>query len=125
MTQDKVPSAQTTRARALRRNAPRPEKLPCYRLNNRQLAGFKFVRQQPIGPYFADFCCREEKLIIEIDGWTHASDAERRHDERRTTALLANGYRVVRFNNNEIVENIDGILETILLHLDPRLSTFR
>jgi very-short-patch-repair endonuclease len=77
------------------------------------------VRQAPVGPYFGDFLCRERRLIIEVDGATHSTDDELARDTRRTAYLEAAGYRVLRFKNAEIFENIDGVCETILLAI-PR-----
>jgi very-short-patch-repair endonuclease len=88
---------ETRRARALRRDAPASERIVSGRLKNRQLGGWKFARQEPIGPYFADFVCRERKPIVEIDGATHSTDAEVASDARRTGFLEADGYRVIRF----------------------------
>jgi very-short-patch-repair endonuclease len=84
------------------------------KLRNRQLGGFKFVRQMAIGAYFADFACREMKLVIEVDGATHGLDREIAADEARTDALLALGYRVLRVTNDEIAHNLEGVLESIL-----------
>jgi very-short-patch-repair endonuclease len=105
---------ETRRARALRRDAPSAERVVWRRLRNRQLAGCKFVRQDPIGPYFADFVCREKMLVVEIDGATHSTDEEIDSDARRTAFLEANGFRVMRFDNAQIYENVDGALEAIL-----------
>ena len=80
------------------------------RLRNRQLGGCKFVRQEPIGPYFADFVCRERRLIVEVDGGQHA-DSQR--DLVRDRWLAQHGYRVLRFWNNEVRGNIEGVLEAI------------
>ena len=71
------------RARHLRKDQTEAERRLWRRLRNRLLGGFKFVRQEPIGPYFADFVCREENLIVEVDGATHSTDGERRHDGKR------------------------------------------
>ena len=80
----------------------------------KRLAGFKFVRQLPIGPYFADFACRKEKLIVEVDGGTHASAEEREADAVRVGMLGSLGYRVFRVHNTDIYENLDGVLDTLL-----------
>ena len=80
------------------------------RLRDRRLLGYKFVRQAPVGPYIADFACREADLIIELDGGQHASSAT---DERRTCTLAEHGYRVLRFWNNDVLQNTDGVLRTI------------
>ncbi len=81
------------------------------RIRNRQLEGCKFRRQQPIGPYFADFLCLEPKLVIELDGVQHAVQVER--DEQRTRYLQGLGYRVLRFWNHEVLCNPDAVLEFI------------
>ena len=104
----------TTRARQLRRAQTDAEKRLWYRLNNRQLAGCKFVRQEPIGPYFADFVCREHRIVIELDGSQHA---ESEYDRVRDAFMTERGYRVMRFWNNEIMTNLDGIVETIYVAL--------
>ncbi len=111
---------QTERARALRADRPSAEAKLWSRLRNRRLNGFKFVRQEPIGPYFADFCCREEKLVVEVDGATHSTDAERAHDARRDAVMNLQGYRIVRVNNVEVYESLDDVLETILAALERR-----
>jgi len=112
-----MPSPRIIRARRLRKEATTPEKRLWYKISNRQLCGEKFVRQEPIGPFIVDFCCREHKLVIEIDGWTHGTEEERAYDAARTNYLAAQGYQVIRFNNDEVMKNLDGVLETIVLHL--------
>jgi very-short-patch-repair endonuclease len=108
------------RARELRSDQTEAEHRLWRRLRNRTLGGFKFVRQVPIGPYFADFVCREEKLVVEVDGATHSTDDERRRDDAREHALRDRGYRVTRFRNDEVYRNIEGVLETILAALERR-----
>jgi len=76
------------------------------------LAGAKFRRQAPIGAYIVDFVAPTAKLIIEIDGGQHATESVR--DLARTRALEAEGYRVIRFWNNDVVENLDGVLQAIV-----------
>ncbi|MGE5504423.1 MAG: endonuclease domain-containing protein [Actinomycetota bacterium] len=98
-------------ARTLRRNATEAERRLWSRLRDRQLDGHKFRRQQPIGPYFADFCCWEARLVVEVDGGQHADS---RHDEVRTAWLAERGWQVLRFWNNEVLGNTDGVLQTIL-----------
>jgi very-short-patch-repair endonuclease len=73
--------------------------------------GTKFRRQHPIGPYFADFACTSKKLVIEIDGHHHADQAEA--DARRTAVMEGQGWRVIRFAANEVVENPEGIWAAI------------
>ena len=104
----------TNRARALRANGTSAEEKLWGELRNRQLAGLKFVRQTPVGPYFADFLCRERKLIVEIDGGTHSADAEIAADAAREVALRNLGYRIFRAWNGEVFDNIDGVIEALL-----------
>ncbi|MFM9975484.1 MAG: endonuclease domain-containing protein [Beijerinckiaceae bacterium] len=111
---------ETRRSRSLRKNATAAEAKLWSKLRNRQLNGFKFVRQVAIGPYIADFCCREHKLIVEVDGATHSTDAELALDIHRTAFLAAEGYTILRVQNAEIFDNLDGILETILTRLEGR-----
>ena len=91
-------------------------------LRDRRLAGVKFRRQVPVGPYIADFASIEEGLIIEIDGSQHA-DSQR--DAKRTAFLLSAGWRVLRFWNNEALTNRQGVLEVIHNALTPTLSRKR
>jgi very-short-patch-repair endonuclease len=104
----------TRRARQLRREETEPERKLWRRLSNRQLAGWKFVRQEPIVPYFADFACREAKLVVELDGGQHA---ESEHDRVRDTFLVSCGYRVLRFWNYEAMRNMQSVLDTIFAAL--------
>jgi very-short-patch-repair endonuclease len=82
------------------------------RLRDRRLLGLRFRRQQPCGPYVADFVCAEKKLIVEIDGGQHASRAQRDCD--RTAYLETLGYRVLRFWNNDVLIRTDAVLEMLL-----------
>ena len=101
---------QTERARRLRRNATDAENELWQRLRSRSLLGFKFVRQEPIGPYTVDFLCRERRLIVEVDGGQHA-DSQR--DVIRDDWLRSHNYRVVRYWNNDVLRNIEGVLENL------------
>jgi very-short-patch-repair endonuclease len=110
----KMPSKPTLirdTARRLRREQTEWEHSLWARLRRRQLNGFKFRRQHPIGPFFADFFCREAKLVIEIDGSQHADELAR--DESRTEFLRDAGYNVLRFWNHEIRSEIDAVLQRI------------
>ena len=98
-------------ARQLRKNLTDAERHLWAQLRNRQLDGFKFRRQAPIGPYIVDFICLSEKLIIEADGGQHAQQAD--EDAKRTHWLEERGYRVMRFWNNDILENIEGVVKII------------
>jgi very-short-patch-repair endonuclease len=103
----------TLRARDLRRNATSAESKLWSHLRNRQLDSFKFVRQEPIGPFIADFLCRQRKLIIEIDGATHSTDDEVARDASRTRYLEERSYTVIRFHNEDIYHAIDFVVEAI------------
>ena len=105
--------AKTNFARHLRKNLTRAETLLWARLRRKQMEGFRFRRQHPIGPYVADFACIECKLVVEVDGATHGTDAERQADARRTAWLNDEGWRVLRATNPEVYENIEGVLEAI------------
>jgi very-short-patch-repair endonuclease len=82
------------------------------RLRDRRLCGARFRRQHPIGPYIADFCCTEAKLVIELDGGQHALMTL--SDEERTEFLEGQGYRVIRFWDNDVSSNIQGVLQRIV-----------
>jgi lysyl-tRNA synthetase class 2 len=103
-------------ARRLRREATEAEHRLWSRLRARQLRGAKFRRQHPVGPFIADFCCAEARLVIELDGGQHAD--RREADQKRTAALEAAGFRVLRFWDNEVFSNLDGILQRISEALD-------
>lgn len=105
----------TERARILRRQSTRAERVLWRHLRARQLAGCKFVRQEPIGPYFADFVCRERHLVIEVDGGQHAENPA---DAERDAAIRELGYRIVRVWNNDVLGNIEGVLEMLRVELE-------
>jgi very-short-patch-repair endonuclease len=102
------------RARELRRNSTDAERR-LWRALRSKLPQYKWRRQMPVGPYFADFACFAEKLIIEIDGGQHAS--AQLYDDRRTRFIEAQGFRVLRFWNNDVMSNADGVVEQIALSL--------
>lgn len=110
----------TSRARELRRRQTDAERLIWSRLKNKSLNGYKFVRQEAAGWYFLDFACREHRLAVEVDGATHSTDDERASDAFRTAVLARMGYRVIRFTNIEVYENLDGVMDTILAVLENR-----
>jgi very-short-patch-repair endonuclease len=102
--------ARTRRARRLRREATDVERLLWHALRER-LVLWKFRRQHPVGRRIVDFACPQVKLAIELDGSQHALEEEA--DERRSAELMRYGYRVLRFWNNDVIENLDGVLMTI------------
>jgi very-short-patch-repair endonuclease len=106
------------RARTLRRESTAAESKLWQALRNRQLNNTKFARQEPIGPYIVDFVCRAKKLVIEIDGVTHETPDELAHDLARTAFLMREGYRVIRFTNEDVFGDLDPVLETIARNLN-------
>ena len=103
------------RARLLRRALTPAELALWARIRGRQLGDCKFVRQEPIDRYYVDFVCRERRLIIELDGGQHAESAK---DSQRDRALCALGYRMIRIWNNDVIENLDGVLQRLLSELE-------
>jgi very-short-patch-repair endonuclease len=91
------------------------------RLRGDQMAGHRFRRQVPIGPYVVDFACREARLAIEVDGSQHA--AASLEDDQRTAWLTSRGYRVLRFWNNQVLTETDAVLESIRTALDATSKT--
>lgn len=104
-----------TTSRKLRLNQTDAEIRLWSRLKSRQLLGVKFVRQEPIGRYVCDFVCREIKLIVEADGGQHS---ESKRDEVRDRYLCELGYRILRFWNNDILSNTEGVLSAIRSELE-------
>ena len=84
-----------------------------WRLRDRGL-GVRFRRQEPMGPYIADFVCREKRLLVEIDGNSHTNHVK---DEIREAAFERNGYRVLRFTDQDVVADIEGVIDTIAHHV--------
>jgi very-short-patch-repair endonuclease len=101
----------TAAARKLRKNSTEAENLLWQKLRNRQLEGFKFRRQQPVGSYILDFVNFEKRIVIEVDGGQHAVLKDK--DKKRDDWLKAEGFEVMRFWNNEVFENLDGILQIV------------
>src|SRR5712691_4523402 len=101
-------------ARDLRRSSSDAEIRLWAHLRGRRLVGHRFRRQHPIGPFIVDFACTEHRLIVEADGSQHSENAA---DDRRTEWLVSQGWRVVRFWNNDILANTEGVLEAILAAL--------
>jgi very-short-patch-repair endonuclease len=86
------------------------------------LNGTSFRRQTPIGPYVADFVCHAASLIVELDGGQHFEDQHSRRDARRDAFLASKGFRVLRFNNHDVMSNRQGVLETIAAALEATPS---
>ncbi|MBI2857337.1 MAG: endonuclease domain-containing protein [Chloroflexi bacterium] len=105
--------AQTSVARSLRRHLTDAERVLWAQLSGRKLAGIKFRRQQPIGPYVVDFASLTHQLIVEVDGGHHDEPETRSADQQRTDLFNTRGYRVLRFWNSEVLGNLEGVVETI------------
>ncbi|MFZ2100225.1 MAG: DUF559 domain-containing protein [Oricola sp.] len=109
----------TKRARNFRVTGNQAESLLWTDVKARRLNGFKFVRQFPVGPYFADFLCREARLVVELDGSQHADSA---HDAKRDAFLNAEGYDVLRFWSVDMLRDRESVLATIVDALEGRLA---
>lgn len=101
----------TAKARELRKNPTEAERRLWQHLRLRQFEGYKFRRQQPLGPYIVDFVCLEKKIVIEVDGGQHSTQVQ--YDNERTVWLAAQGFRVLRFWNNEVLGEIEMVKEVI------------
>ena len=100
------------RAREMRRKPTEPERRLWQKLRRKQLDGYKFRRQHPIGRFIVDFYCHQARLVVEVDGDSHAFQEE--YDAARTAWLEAQGLHVIRFDNHTVITNLDGVLQAIL-----------
>jgi len=110
-------------ARALRRNSTEAERLLWLELRDHRLGGNSFRRQVPIENYIADFVCHAAKLVIELDGGQHFSDDGEQADAKRSAVIEAEGFRVLRFSNHDVMTNRAGVLETIAAAVAARAPT--
>jgi very-short-patch-repair endonuclease len=110
----------TVLARSMRKESTSAERELWKILRNRGIDGHKFVRQFPIPPYIVDFCCRERRLVIEVDGSGHLEKQDK--DKQRENFLGSLGYRVIRFNNDQVLKELDQVYEAILAELSESLS---
>src|ERR1700751_4465505 len=108
-----VSTRQRIRARSLRVNSTDTERIIWSALRGHRMNGASFRRQTPIGPYVVDFVCHAAKLVIEIDGGQHFESRQEQRDARRDAYLANKGFRVLRFNNHDVMTNRQGVLETI------------
>ncbi|MCA6114741.1 endonuclease domain-containing protein [Bradyrhizobium sp. WSM 1738] len=106
-------------ARQLRVNQTDAETVLWNRIRNRQIDGHKFARQVPISGYICDFVCRELDLVVEVDGGQHNESAA---DAARDRRLMEQGYKVLRFWNNDVLENIEGVLRVLHAELSDRAA---
>ncbi|MDO5288456.1 MAG: endonuclease domain-containing protein [Pseudomonadota bacterium] len=111
------------RARQLRQASTDAEAKLWAHLRDRRLQGWKFRRQHPVAGYFADFACLEAGLLIELDGGQHASLPQQTHDQRRSAALAAAGFAVLRFWNHEVLQQTEAVLQRIATALSQRAAT--
>jgi len=102
-------------ARRLRREMTDAERQLWTRLRGKQLEGYRFRKQVPLGRFVADFACMEPQLIVEVDGGQHVDRTD--HDDARTAWLETQGFRVLRFWNNEVSDNMEGVLQLIAMAL--------
>lgn len=107
----RTPAQIQQRARELRREMTPAERMLWQRLRNQQLSGLKFRRQHPLGPFIADFYCAVRRLVVEIDGDIHDLQPER--DAVRTEQFEQYGYRVIRFRNEQVLNDIEDVLAAI------------
>ena len=120
-----MPSRLASLARGLRRNATSAERRLWRGLRRKEVGGFRFRRQVALAGCIADFASLDARLVIEVDGATHSTDEELARDAARTAALAAQGFAVLRFTNDEVFHNLDGVLETVyqkLMELRPRIE---
>jgi very-short-patch-repair endonuclease len=103
-------------SKSLRKRASDTEQLLWRHLRAKRFGGLKFRRQQPIGTYIVDFVCFEQKIIVELDGGQHGLPEEMNHDNKRDEWFEVQGYRVLRFWDNEVLKNTRGVLEVIWKH---------
>jgi len=100
-------------SRNLRKNQTDAENLLWRHLRGKQLAGLRFRRQHPLGRYIVDFVCLEKRLVLELDGGQHGEEKGLIKDNERDQWLRAEGYRILRFWNNEVLANLEGVMESI------------
>ncbi len=111
MIERRINKEMTSRARSLRSSMTDAERLLWRAIRAKQLDGYRFRRQHPIGHYILDFACLDKKCVIELDGGQHQDQVA--YDERRTLFLKMQGWQVLRFWNNDVMTNLDGVLFTV------------
>jgi very-short-patch-repair endonuclease len=116
----KIHVARVTHARELRKNSTNAESALWAELRNRRLCGYRFKRQHPIGPYIVDFVCLDARLVVELDGGQHQASAQ--YDAARTDYLNERRYSVIRFWNNQVLNELDGVKQAIFLALSAKTA---
>src|SRR5271165_3389587 len=112
-----MPRRLTPLARSLRRGATAAERRLWQGLRRKQVEAFRFRRQVILGDFIADLACFDARLVVEVDGATHSTEAEIARDAARSSALAKQGYAILRFTNDEVFRNLDGVLDTIYARL--------
>ena len=115
MTRRSARHSRTDRSRELRNNKTKSESLLWSVLRSGKLAGLKFRRQHPIGPYFADFACVDKHTVVELDGEYH--DDQHEMDRKRQTTMESMGWQVIRFANEEVLADVDAVAISIVRHI--------
>lgn len=115
----RVPEHVLRLCREFRRKATSAEGMLWERLRGRRLQGFKFRRQHSIGRHIVDFYCHEGRLVVEVEGDIHDRPEQAEYDEHRFLMLEAQGFTVLRFRNEEVLNDIEGVLDRILTALSP------
>lgn len=123
-TEPVVPAATnlTSRARGLRRRMTDAERRLWFALRDRRFAEFKFRRQVPLGPFIADFVCFDARVVVEVDGGQHAESVS---DKRRDLYFATNRFLVLRYWNNDVLKNLEGVLTALLETLHSRIEIAR
>ena len=103
--------------KSLRKRLTDAEKVLWKHLRAKQLQGLKFRRQEPIGKYVVDFVCYQKRIVVEVDGGQHSKESSK--DEERDRWFQKEGYKVLRFWNNDVLTNTDGVLEVIMKNVSP------
>lgn len=109
------------KAKWLRNNPSKHERILWDRLRNKQILGVRIRRQHPIGTYIADFYCHAAKLVIEIDGKSHGTEKQRAYDAERTFNLRLDSLKVIRFSNDQIDDDLDRVIAEISKHVSDRI----
>jgi very-short-patch-repair endonuclease len=118
-------TSQKTIRRQLRKDEPSTERLLWSKIRNRQLKGFKFRRQYGIGNFIVDFYCPEARLVLEIDGDSHYDEKTRKYDMARQKYLENCKIKIIRFTNKNVMENLEGVLETTANNLPPLTPPYK
>ena len=111
-----------THAKQLRKNSTDAERFLWRELRSRQIGGYKFRRQQALGPFIVDFVCLERRLVVELDGGQHAQPEQMMYDSDPSQRLVQQGFCVLRFWDHEVLKQVDGVKETIAKALGEKQS---